>query len=258
MRLALNLGNTRLQGAFFEGREIRARFDAPTATLDDAHAARAALETALAQAGLEASRVERVGASSVVPKRWPFVHEASRALFGAEPAQVSAASPTGLKIAYARPETLGADRLAAAVACAELCPRQNALIADFGTATTYTALSSDGTILGGLISAGAALSLQALARGTGQLPELAAAAPARLIADSTEEALRSGAYFTQLFALGGIVERVRRETFRGGPMKLVATGGGAPALAADARFDLLEPDLVLRGVRRVLELSGSN
>ncbi|MDT0632857.1 MULTISPECIES: type III pantothenate kinase [Rubrivirga] len=190
-----------------------------------------------------------VGIASVVPALTPALAEAAEAAWSAPPAVVSAALPLPFRLAYQTPSTLGADRLAAAAAAWALVGGQRPVVAlDAGTAVTLDVVSAEPAYLGGAILPGPDLLRRSLARGTGQLPDIAWAAPPEPVGASTAESIQAGL----TAALVGGVERLLRQTAEalGARPALVVTGGWGPWMAERVPgVDRVEPHLVLDGVR---------
>lgn len=196
-----------------------------------------------------APRVSGAGLASVVPVLTPVLTQAVEVAFGAPPVVVSSALPLPFRLAYRTPDTLGADRLAAAVAAWALAGGAAPVVAlDAGSAITLDVVSMEPAYLGGAILPGPDLLRRALARDTGQLPDVAWADPPSPVGASTAEAIQSG---LAGLVLGG-VERLLRETAAvlAAPPVVVATGGWVPWLAERLDgIDRVEPHLVLDGVR---------
>ena len=193
-----------------------------------------------------APSAEAVGLASVVPALTPVLAAAAEAAWATRPAVVSAASPLPFRMAYRTPATLGADRLAAAVAAHALMG--GAVVAvDAGTAITLDVVSAEPAYLGGAVLPGPDLLRRALARDTGQLPDVAFAAPPSPIGTTTSESIQSG--LTALVAGG--VERLLRQTADalGAEPAVIVTGGWGPWLAERLGLARVEPHLVLDGVR---------
>jgi type III pantothenate kinase len=160
-----------------------------------------------------------------------------------------------LQNAYATPQTLGADRLAGAVAAGHLRPGQPTLVLDAGTALKFD-LVANSTFYGGSIAPGLRMRLRALHAFTGRLPLLELPEPGasvQLIGDSTASSLLSGVLNGTAAEVNGLVADYQR---RYPGLGLVLTGGDAahlrPRLAADLGFIFVVPELVLIGLDRIL------
>ena len=195
-----------------------------------------------------ADGVRRAGVASVVPSATAAVCDAVAALTGSAPTVVSAALPLPFRMAYATPHTLGADRLAAAVAAHALAEGRPVVALDAGSAITTEAITAEPAYLGGAILPGPDLLRRALTRDTGQLPDVAWRGLATAIGNSTESAIQAGLAALLVDGVGGLVRRTRAQL--GGEPRVIATGGQGAALARLLpEIDRVEPMLVLEGVR---------
>lgn len=192
--------------------------------------------------------VTGAGIASVVPDLTPLLAEAIREAHGVEAGVVSASLPLPFRMAYRTPQTLGTDRLAAAVAAWAAGGGRPVVALDAGSAITTEVVSSEPAYLGGAILPGPNLLRRALARDTRQLPEVEWVLPASPVGASTAEAIQAGLTTLVLDGVEGLLRRTA-EAVGGGPL-VVATGGWGPWLADRIdRIDRVEPHLVLEGVR---------
>lgn len=193
-------------------------------------------------------RVDRAGLASVVPRLGEAVGRAVQEALGVEAVRVSADLPLPFQMDYATPATLGADRLAAAVAAHALADGRTVVALDAGTAITTEAVSAAPAYLGGAILPGPDLLRRALARDTGQLPDVPWALVPSPIGRSTMEAIQAGLTTLVVDGVAGLLRRTTEAV--GGDALVVATGGWAPWLAEHLDgIDRVEPMLVLDGVR---------
>jgi type III pantothenate kinase len=149
------------------------------------------------------------------------------------------------------PSAVGADRV---VNCVAAFARYGGpcVVADFGTATTFDAVSSGGEFLGGAICPGLGLVADALAGRAAKLPRVEIKRPERVVGRSTVEAMQSGLYYGYVGLAEGMLRRTIAEL--GGSARVVATGGFAPLICAElAGVDAIEPDLTLEGLRLIYE-----
>ncbi len=153
----------------------------------------------------------------------------------------------GVEIRIDRPDQVGADRLVNAVA-AHASFGGPLIVIDFGTATTFDVIGSDGAYEGGVIAPGINLSLEALDHAAAKLPRIALKEPPqRVIGQATVPAMESGAYWGYVGLIEGLVTRIKGEY--GQSMKVVATGGLASLFArATDSIDAVDADLTLRGL----------
>lgn len=189
--------------------------------------------------------------SSVVPGHTGAVVEAARLLSGREPLVVGPAVDTGMGLDVDNPEELGADRLAASVAAAEILPPPLVMV-DFGTATTVNYVAEGKVFRGGAILPGLGLMARSLSAGAARLPETAVRRPGAALGRNTEDCIVNGI----VRGTAGAVERIIRDIERaeGRSMGTVATGGFAPVvLPLFERECVLEPDLALKGLVLIYE-----
>jgi type III pantothenate kinase len=162
---------------------------------------------------------------------------------------------TGLKIRYRNPEQMGSDRIATAIAGLQLFPGKNLIIADYGTATTFCAVSAEKEHLGGMILPGLRLAMEALESRTAKLPSVEIMEPEEIVGRSTVENIQSGLYFGNLHLLRGVTEQIKREYFAGGQVVVIGTGGFSRLFEKTGVFDAMVPELVLIGLYRALKMN---
>ena len=161
---------------------------------------------------------------------------------------VRSGMPSSVEVAIPHPETLGADRLANAVA-AKAAYGAPVLVVDFGTATNIDVVDAEGRFVGGVISPGLMLSAEAIFAHAAKLANVAVECPEHVVGATSEEALQSGLVIGAAASAEGLVARVQRELgIEGCPV--VATGGLARTVGlATQCFTAIDPDLTLRGIR---------
>ena len=238
--LAISIGNTSLFAGVFAGSRLTRAFRlAPAELVRLPEQVRGVIDAAVV--------------CSVVPALTPDVLRLIRRRWRIEAQVLTAASAHGLRIAYRDPRELGSDRVAAALGAREKLRGKNAVVVDCGTATTVTALRRDGVICGGAILPGVGLWAETLAGRTAQLPRVAPARPRRALGRSTHEGIEAGIFFGHLGAMREIVGRVRSEAFGRAKAVVIGTGGQAARFRREGIFDVLEPHLVLAGLRAFAE-----
>jgi type III pantothenate kinase len=188
----------------------------------------------------------------VVP---PAVHSLTRACdryFDVQPLFVGADVDSGMPIAYDNPREVGADRIVNAVAayarwhCA-------CIVVDFGTATTFDVIGSDGVYRGGVIAPGIGISLDALFLRASKLPRVNIARPPKVIGTRTVDSMQAGIVFGYVGLVDGLVERIREEMPEE-EVRVVATGGLAALISSETHhIDSVEPFLTLEGLRIIYE-----
>src|SRR5436305_6702286 len=228
MLLVVDVGNTQTHfGVFPDGSDSVAR-DWRSATVAESTSDElgAALSNLLALRGLGFEEIKASIVSSTVPQlseQWTAMAER---YLGHHMLVVGPQIRTGMPIRIDNPREVGADRLVNAVAAYDRCAG-TCVVVDFGTAITYDAVSDAGEYLGGIITPGAEISIEALYERAAKLPKVEMAEPRALIGKSTVEAIRSGIAFGYAGQVEGIVRRLRAEP--GPETTVIATGGLAQA-----------------------------
>jgi len=200
-------------------------------------------------------RVEYIGVSSVNPALNTLWGTRLEALFSLPPMFVSSYLNLPIRIVVPRPEKLGADRICNAVAGFRLfASKENVVVVDFGTATTYDVILKDGSYLGGVIAPGIETSAYALHSRTAKLPLLDAKDfhfPSKVISGDTRTALRVGVLYSTVYSVDGFLMRIRRELHR--TFKVILTGGMAQILAGRIRHKAVcKNNLVLYGINEII------
>lgn len=256
MLLCLDIGNSAVKGALFDGealdRVVQVDVAPSGATEEGADRWRHALHGALDGASLT-----RAGIVSVVPNAVPPAVAALQMLTETAVTVVRTDMALPFTLDYDTPQTLGTDRLAAAAAAWARygAPAARSVIAvDAGTAVNYEVIDRHGVYRGGAISAGPALVQQALRRGTAQLPTVPLTMPKSPLGTSTRTAMQSGILHGFVDGVRGMIDRLA-DALDDTPL-LVLTGGWRSVLAdqIDAVHHIV-PHLVLDGVRVLLELN---
>ncbi|MCC6261303.1 MAG: type III pantothenate kinase, partial [Anaerolineales bacterium] len=169
------------------------------------------------------------------------------------PLVVDTGIKTGIKVRYEDPKTVGADRICDAAAVMKLYGGP-ACVIDFGTATTFNALTKDNEYLGGAITAGVNLAAEALYARAAKLPNIELQRPPSVIGRNTVHAMQSGLLFGYVSMVEGMVARFRSEL--GSEMKVIATGGLSESIAKETQvINIIAPWLTLDGLRIIWELN---
>jgi len=206
-------------------------------------------------AWLDGVRIERSGGVSVVPATNPLWRQTIREACGADLELYDAHSRLSVRLTYRTPDTLGNDRVAAVAAAWSRyggSGEQSILIVDAGTAVTYDVVLPDGVWPGGIIAPGPELLRRAMREGTAQLPEVELESPPRWIGTSTREAVSSGIMNGFLAAVEGTLDHLADQ--ERDPNVVLTGGWGSWLTERIGRKHTLEPDLVLEGVARLMEL----
>jgi type III pantothenate kinase len=203
--------------------------------------------------GLDPKLIKKIVLCSVVPEVIYSLKGACQKYFGINPFILQAGVKTGLKIKYRNPLEVGADRIANAVAATQMHPNKNLIIVDLGTATTFDTVTAERDYLGGAIIAGLRLSMESLEAKTAKLPSVEIVARTEALGQSTVESLQSGLYYGHLGAMREIISKITTECFNGEKPFVIGTGGFSSLFEKEKIFDLIAPDLVLKGNLIALE-----
>ena len=258
MLLAVDVGNTNVVFALFEGREIKARWRIATDPRRTGDEYATWLTQLLELEGFERGDVTGIIVSTVVPRALHNLEVLAEKYFKVTPLIAGqGAAEWGMAIDVDEPRSLGADRAVNAIAAHARYPG-DLIVVDFGTATTLDAIDFNGAYKGGLIAPGINLSLDALVGNTAKLPRIAIESPRSdsVIGRNTEDQMLIGVFWGYVAMIEGLVERMKRDIGR--PVTVVATGGLADLFDehTDA-FDAIEPDLTIQGLNLLYEMTVS-
>lgn len=255
MLLAIDVGNTNIVVGLFDGERLERSWRLATDWHKMADEYAVLLQTLLEHAGYGFGQVHAVAISSGVPVLTTTFRELSQRYFGVTPLVVSAAIETGVKIVIDNPQEMGADRIVNALAALKLY-RVPAIVIDFGTATTFDALSPRGELLGTAIAPGLMIAMESLYNRAAKLFPVELVPPPTAIGRNTVSALQSGGLYGYVGLVEGLVARIRRE-LEGDPL-VIATGGLAPLIVGSTSVvDVMDQDLTLHGLRLIHELNSA-
>lgn len=248
MLLVIDVGNTNTVMGIFDGEHLKHSWRIRTernTTADEFNALAAAL---LSHAEIDFEDIRKTVISCVVPPMVTILDSFGKKYLGHAPKWIDARSYPGMPILVDNPNEVGADRIVNAVA-AYARYQSSLIVIDFGTATTFDAISEEGAYLGGAISPGIAISAEALFAHASKLPRVELFQPPdAVVGKDTTSCIQSGIIFGYAGLVDGIVQRMQAE-MQTHP-KVIATGGLAPLIrdVADT-IEAVEPDLTLEGLR---------
>ncbi|MEP3224431.1 MAG: type III pantothenate kinase [Parasphingorhabdus sp.] len=249
MLLAIDAGNTNVVFALFDGEEVKARWRIATDPRRTADEYVVWLRQLLDLNGWSVDDIHAVIIGTVVPRALHNLTVLSEKYFGVTPYVAGRGDAQwGVALDVAQPDTVGADRVLNIIAAHEKY-KQDVVIIDFGTATTFDVADYDGAYKGGVIAPGINLSLDALVGKTAQLPRIALEAPDtdNVIGRTTESQMLIGIFWGYIGMIEGLVERTKAQIGR--PTTVIATGGLSVLFDEHTDvFDHLESDLTLRGL----------
>ena len=241
MNLLVDIGNTRMKWALADadGRV----FGEEVGTLTDAHLASLVVRYDVQRAICSSTRGEVAQTEALLARHVPQV------------VSFTADTPVPVGIDYATPETLGCDRVAAAVGASVLYPNREVLIVDFGTALTIDYLSADGVFHGGSISLGVTNRFRALHEYTASLPLVEPTEEEQLFGNSTKTAIAQGVMNSVQFELEGYIARMAEKK---ADFCIIFTGGEAKYFVKRIKNTIFaEPNLVFCGLNRILEYNAT-
>ena len=256
MLLTIDVGNTQTVLGLFEGDEVIEHWRINTDPRRTADEIAVVLQGLVQQSPLLAETdISGIALCSTVPSVLHEMREMCRRYYGDVPAViVEPGVKTGVPVRMDNPKEVGADRIVNALAAVHVHGGP-AIVVDFGTATTFDAVSAKGEYVGGAIAPGIEISIDALSSRGAQLHKIELVRPRSVIGKSTVEALQSGIIFGFAGQVDGIVERMSEELAPDpGEVKVIATGGLAPLVLEESRsIDEFEPWLTLVGLRLIYE-----
>jgi type III pantothenate kinase len=249
MLLALDIGNTEITAGLFRGDRLEAHWRLTTNPDRTPDEWAAAMGGFLIQSGRSPNEVAAVCLASVAPTVTQSLVEGIATITRRTAVAIDSRSPLPVRLDVDEPLTVGADRIVNVLAAVALC-RTDAVVVDFGTATTFDCVTADLRFLGGVIMPGLRTSSDQLTRRTAKLPATELRAPARVIGRRTEECIQAGVLYGAADAVDGIIRRIRAEWPGGASPRVVATGGLAPVVAPlTSSIEQTHPDLTLQGLR---------
>lgn len=252
MILTLDIGNTNIKTALFEGTEMAHYWRISTSLSKTSDEYGILLMNMFAHESVKPEEVEGIVISSVVPTINFTIEHMCQNYFHMQPMMVAPGIKTGINIKYENPRELGSDRIANAVA-AYAQYGGPCIFIDFGTATTFGVVDENGSFLGGSIFPGIKVASEALVSGTAKLPRFAIEKPESVIGRTTLTNLQSGMYYGYVGLVKHIVQKMKQELGRQDAI-VVATGGMALLISEESKvIDKLDGLLTLKGLRMIYE-----
>jgi type III pantothenate kinase len=251
MLLAIDIGNSNTVVGLFDGDSLYNHFrvaSVHTLTADECGFFITGLTERL---NVRAAEIDRVVIASVVPHLTPVYEKMSEKYMGVRPLVVSCEIKLPIRIGYDDPASVGADRIANAVAAYSRF-KSAAIVVDFGTATTFDVVNKDGIYLGGVIAPGPETSETELVKKAARLFEVRIERPSRVIGRNTADSMKSGLFFGTIGLIDTLVGLILNEL--GEPARVIATGGLCPEFADSCRsIELSDLTLTLEGLRIIAD-----
>jgi type III pantothenate kinase len=253
MLLAIDIGNTNVVLGVFDGQKLVENWRVGTNTQITPDEYAMIFKDLFGFAKLEFKQISGVIISSVVPPLLPVMTEMSNKYFRLEPMVVTHKLKTGITIRYDNPKEVGADRIVNAAAAYRMYGGP-IIIVDFGTATTFCAVTRDGEYLGGAITPGVKISAEALFQRASKLPRVELTKPPTVIGSDTISAMQAGIIYGYAGLVDGIVERMKKEL--SADARVVATGGLAELVSPETKtIQEIKPHLTLEGLLYLYEIN---
>ncbi len=244
MLLLFDIGNTHTHLGLGDDERVVKHTNIPTAKWFGGGAA------ALVKRFVGRNNLDGAMVCSVVPRATPLARKTARDAWNLEAIELNAKTTRGVGINYPNPKTIGADRLANAVAAYKRFGAP-VVVVDFGTAVTFDVVDEAGNYTGGIIAPGLAAMTDYLHEKTALLPRIKIAEPKQVIGKSTEQAMLSGAVFGYRGLVRELIHELKRE-MKAPHLPVVGTGGYAELIAAGLpEISTVEPNLTLEGLRLV-------
>lgn len=247
MLLAIDVGNTNIVLGVYQGHKLLDHWRLHTEARRTYDEYGILIRQLFNSSGIDPAGITDIAVSSVVPPLQFQLEKMSERYFKTRPLFVGPGVKTGMPVLYDNPREVGADRIVNAVAAFDRY-RSGTIVVDFGTATTFDVVTPKGEYLGGSISPGIAISMEALFANAAKLPRVEFARPPHVVGRNTVHSMQSGLLYGYVSLVDGLCERMQREISF--PAKVVATGGLAPLIATESKaISVVDEFLTLDGLR---------
>lgn len=251
MLLTVDIGNTQIAVGLFDGNDLRAHWRIASKSEMTEDELASIFASLFGLSNLDVSAVDDVVIASVVPSLTSAFTEMARRVAGVDPLVIEAGVDIGIPVLYDNPLEVGADRVVNAVAGHELY-RGPLIVVDFGTATTFDAISEAGEYLGGAIAPGVLVSAEALFSRAARLSRVDLLPPKAAIGKNTRASVQAGVIWGTAGMVDSLVRRISDEI--GGVETVIGTGGLVDMIAPHCEtITAIEPRLTLIGLRLVRE-----
>lgn len=252
MILVFDVGNTNIVLGVYHDRELVDFWRIATDKNKTSDEYAMLINQLFQHSGVNIEEIDDVIISSVVPNIMYSLEHTVRKLFNIEPLVVGPGIKTGMNIKYDNPKQVGADRIVNAVAAYEKYGGP-LIIVDFGTATTFCAISPKGDYLGGTISPGIKISSDALFQQAAKLPRVELVKPGKVICKNTVNSIQAGIIYGYVGLVEYIIKKMQKE-LKHDNIKVIATGGLSSLIASESDcIDIVDKFLTLDGLNIIYE-----
>lgn len=258
MILCIDVGNTNIKYAVFDGNTLKVSFRVSTDMKRTSDEYGAQITDMLSVNHISPMEIKGGIFSSVVPSLDYTIEHMLRVYFNIVPKQIAPGMRTGLKMRVDNAHEVGADRIVNNVSALKKygCGKPMIVI-DFGTATTFNILGADGEFIGGVIAPGIKGALDSLVSGTAKLPRVEIEAPKSVIATNTVTNMQAGIVFGFAGLVQYIVKKIKKE-LKTSDVLTVATGGFSETIAKETDcIDVIDRMLTLDGLKYLYDLNSS-
>lgn len=255
MLLCIDIGNSQLCGGVFNGNKLLLQFRYASGQIGSSDQFGIFLRNVITENNLDYTKITKIGISSVVPATNYSMRAACIKYLSAEPVFLKLGVKTGIQVKTHTPNEVGSDLIAGAIAVKNLYPNQDALIFDLGTATTCCFLNRKGEFLGVAIAPGLRMMTESLQKDTAKLFSVEIVKPEAAIGKNTRASIQSGIYYAVIGLIEKLIEQYILETGSTKKPLIIGTGGFSNLLLDHKVFDHIVPELVLLGIKYMLELN---
>jgi type III pantothenate kinase len=248
MLLAIDLGNTNTVFGVYDGDRLVVHWRLSTQKERTVDEYGILLRNLFAFEKIDAKRIRSVIVASVVPPLDPVLNEMVSAYFSVKPMFVTHEN-AGIPVIYDDPREVGADRIVNAVAVLHKYGKP-AIVVDFGTATTFDAITRNGEYRGGAIAPGIVISAEALYERAAKLPRIEIQKPVSVIGTSAVSSMQSGLFYGYVALVEGMITRIKKEL--GADTRVIGTGGQAQFISQETKvIETVDANLTLDGLQLV-------
>lgn len=246
MLLAIDIGNTNTVFGVYDGQRLVMNWRLSTQKDRTVDEFGILLRNLFSLEKIDVKKIRKVIIASVVPPLDHILNEMVQSYFSLKPIFVTYEN-AGIPILYDDPREVGADRIVNAVAAIRKYGKP-AIVVDFGTATTFDAITSAGEYRGGLIAPGIVISAEALYEHAAKLPRIDIQKPVKLIGTSAITSMQSGLFYGYVALVDGLINRMKQEL--GASARVIGTGGQAPMISQETKLiDTVDSNLTLDGLQ---------
>ncbi|PWM52624.1 MAG: type III pantothenate kinase [Bacillota bacterium] len=258
MIICIDVGNTNIKYAIFDGSELKFSYRVATDLKRTSDEYGSQLVGMLEFNGLSSRDITGGIISSVVPSLDYTIEHMLKMYLKIDPLQLAPGLKSGLKMHVDNAREVGADRIVNNVSALHKYEKGKPMIViDFGTATTFNILSKEGEFIGGVIAPGIRGSLDSLVSGTAKLPRVEIEAPKSVIATNTTTNMQAGIVFGFAGLVEYIVKKIKKE-LKADDVFTIATGGFSETIAKETKcIDVIDKMLTLDGLKYLYDLNSS-